>query len=111
MGEECGVVASVELGGSSRLGRGVWLGGNSSCNPEIEFGDYAYVGTGSVVVQSVPAFTLVAGSPARVLGHVCRCRTRLDLEQDDVCPRCGTRYAISDSGEVSIVDGAAEDSR
>jgi UDP-3-O-[3-hydroxymyristoyl] glucosamine N-acyltransferase len=102
MGEDCGVVASVEIGGSSRLGRGVWLGGSSSCNHEIQFGDHSYVGTGSVVVRDVPAFTLVAGSPARVFGHVCRCRARLDLEADDACSRCGTRYALGESGEVGI---------
>lgn len=102
IGEDCGIVASAEIGGSSRLGRGVWLGGNMSCNHEIVFGDHSYVGTGSVVVRDVPAFTLVAGSPARVFGHVCRCRTRLDFATSATCAKCGTEYALSADGEVSI---------
>ncbi len=104
MGEDCGVVACVEIGGSSRLGRGVWLAGNSSCNHETQFGDYSYVGTGSVVVRDVPAFTLVAGSPARVFGNVCRCRARLNLENDDVCAKCGTRYRLEETGDVSMLE-------
>ncbi len=102
MGADCALVASAEIGGSSRLGRGVWIGGNASCNPEVEFGDYSYVGTGSVVVRDVPAFTLVAGSPARVFGYVCRCRTKLNLDEDDACPKCGTRYLMSDSGDIGF---------
>ena len=66
------------------------------------FGNFEILGTGSVVVRDLPAFTLVAGSPARVFGHVCRCRTKLNLEGSDTCSKCGTQYDVSGSQAISI---------
>lgn len=104
VGEDCGIVACAEVSGSARLGRGVWYGPNASCNHEIQFGDYSFVGTGSVVTRDVPAFTLVAGSPAKKLGHVCRCRSRVDLEEGSAtCHTCGTQLALDPSGAVEVI--------
>ena len=35
--------------------------------PDVSIADHAVVGAQSVVTQNVPAFTVVAGNPARVL--------------------------------------------
>jgi UDP-3-O-[3-hydroxymyristoyl] glucosamine N-acyltransferase len=105
IGEDCAIVACAEISGSVRFGRGVWYGPSASCNHEIHFGDYSFVGTGSVVTRDVPAFTLVAGSPAKPLGHVCRCRSRVDLSDGStVCPTCGTRLAIDAAGVVDVLE-------
>lgn len=107
-GEDCAIVAGAEISGSVHLGIGVWYGPNASCNPELAFGDYAYVGTGSVVVRDVPAFTLVAGSPARVFGNVCRCRSKVDLSSGwAMCERCGTELVQDPkTGNVSVRAGS-----
>jgi UDP-3-O-[3-hydroxymyristoyl] glucosamine N-acyltransferase len=106
IGEDCAVVACAEISGSAVLGRGVWYGPSAACNHEIQFGDYSFVGTGSVVTRDVPAFTLVAGSPAKQLGHVCRCRTRVDLSAGETgCPTCGTRLATDAAGVVHMLEG------
>lgn len=47
------------------LGRNVWVGGQTIILPGVTLGDGAVVAAGSVVRESVPARTLVAGNPAR----------------------------------------------
>lgn len=52
------------------LGRGVWLGSNVTVLPGVTIGDGAVVAAASVVTMDVPANTVVAGSPARVVRDV-----------------------------------------
>lgn len=52
------------------LGRGVWLGSNVTVLPGVTIGDGAVVAAASVVTKDVPANTVVAGSPARVVRDV-----------------------------------------
>ncbi len=46
----------------------VWLGANVFVMPGVTIGRGAIVSAGSVVNKSIPAFALVAGNPARVVG-------------------------------------------
>ncbi len=50
-----------------RLGDDVWVGAKASILPGVSIGRGAVVGTGSVVVDDVAAFTVVAGAPARLI--------------------------------------------
>jgi acetyltransferase-like isoleucine patch superfamily enzyme len=50
-----------------RLARGCWIGANAIILPGVTVGENAVVGAGSIVTRDVPARTLVAGSPARVI--------------------------------------------
>lgn len=52
--------------------RGAWLGRNCIVLRGVEIGEGAIVGAGSVVVKSVPPFTIAAGNPARPVGMVPR---------------------------------------
>jgi len=45
----------------------VWLGGAAVLLPGVRIGRNAVVGAGAVVTRSVPANTIVAGNPARVI--------------------------------------------
>ena len=48
----------------------VSVGANATILGGIQIGEYALIGAGSVVTKSVPAFSLVRGNPARVVGRV-----------------------------------------
>lgn len=51
----------------TRIGENCFIGGRSLILPGVEIGDGCVVGAGSVVTKSVPAGSVVAGNPARVL--------------------------------------------
>jgi acetyltransferase-like isoleucine patch superfamily enzyme len=51
----------------TRIGRHCFIGGNSLIMPGVTIGDGSIVGAGSVVTKNVPAGSMVAGNPARVL--------------------------------------------
>lgn len=70
--------------------RGASIGANATIRCGIVIGEYAMVGSGSVVTRDVPPHALVAGNPARRIGWVCKCGGRLD--PSGRCPVCGAEY-------------------
>ncbi|MCI0521098.1 MAG: N-acetyltransferase [Chloroflexi bacterium] len=83
--------------------RGAALGANSTIRCGITIGEWAMVGSGSVVTRDVPAYGLVFGNPARLHGFVCPCGTELEKRADPAsdgevaaqCPKCGGQYSFS----------------
>ncbi len=49
------------------IGRNCFIGGRSIILPGVTIGDSCIVGAGSVVTKSVPANSIVAGNPAKVI--------------------------------------------
>ena len=49
------------------IGSGVWIASRAIILKGVEIGDDAIVGAGSVVTQNVPAGSIVAGNPARIV--------------------------------------------
>ncbi len=57
----------LETKGPVRIGRHVFLGYGCSILPGVTLGDHAVVGARALVTRDVPPYSLVAGSPARVI--------------------------------------------
>jgi acetyltransferase-like isoleucine patch superfamily enzyme len=53
-----------------RIGDNVWIGAEAKVLKGVVIGDHSVVAAGSVVVESVPPMSIVAGVPARLIGRV-----------------------------------------
>lgn len=52
------------------IGNNVWLGNNVCVMPGVTIGDGAIVGANSVVTHDIPAYSVAAGIPAKVIKQV-----------------------------------------
>ncbi|MGA3179113.1 MAG: acyltransferase [Terracidiphilus sp.] len=59
----------LECKGPVILGRSCFLGMRVSVLPNVELGDFCVVGAHSVVNRSFPAYSMIAGVPARLIKH------------------------------------------
>ena len=77
------------------VGMGAAVGAGSILLPGVRVGRWAMTGAGSVVTRNIPAQGLVLGNPARLVGYVCLCGTRLELHDpiNLICPQCGQEYS------------------
>lgn len=75
--------------------KGAAIGANSTIRCGITVGEWAMIGSGSVVTRDVPDYGLVFGNPARLHGFICPCGEKLENsgEQEGAvmakCPACG----------------------
>ncbi len=76
----------------THVGRGASIGANSTIIAGVRIGAWAMVGAGAVVTRDVPPHALVVGNPARIVGYVCYCGEKLQVDEASgtgVCPKCG----------------------
>lgn len=59
-------------GATIQIGQNVWIGARVSVIGSLTIGDGAIIGAGTVVMHDVPAYTLCAGSPMRVVRAIPR---------------------------------------
>jgi len=59
--------SGLELGKPITIGSDVWIGGSVVICPGVTIGDRAIIGAGSVVTKDIPADTIAAGNPCRVI--------------------------------------------
>lgn len=52
------------------IGKYVWIGANVVITSNVTIGDGAVIAAGSIVTSNVPAHTIVAGIPARVVKNI-----------------------------------------
>ena len=57
----------LEISKGVTIGNGVWIGNNVVILGGVNIGDKAIIGAGSVVTHDVPAYSIAAGNPARII--------------------------------------------
>lgn len=56
--------------GEIHIGKGVMIGMESTIMPGVTIGDGAIIGAGSLVVKSIPSWTVAMGVPAKVIKEI-----------------------------------------
>jgi acetyltransferase-like isoleucine patch superfamily enzyme len=93
------VVSPISVGDGASIGAGAVIVAG------VTLGDYCMVGAGGVVSRDVPPRALVVGSPAKRIGWVCDCGTRLpDDEGRLACSACARSYRYDAVTEGLIHD-------
>src|SRR6266536_2303498 len=94
----CHVMSGATIGENCSLGQNVFvashcaIGNNATIVCGVTINEWAFVAAGAVVTRDVPAYALVAGVPARVVGAVCQCGLTLRFDGDAATCSCGRRY-------------------
>jgi UDP-2-acetamido-3-amino-2,3-dideoxy-glucuronate N-acetyltransferase len=76
---------------------GASLGANATIVCGVVIGRFAMIGAGAVVTRDVPDYGLSLGNPARRVGSVCRCGSRLNFTVGRASCSCGRVYRNDDS--------------
>lgn len=95
----------------TRVRHGASVGANATIVCGVTLGQYCMVGAGSVVTMDVPDHALVVGNPARLIGYVCECGSKLAVDYRQkvkntvTCERCGKGYALEPTqlSQISVI--------
>jgi UDP-2-acetamido-3-amino-2,3-dideoxy-glucuronate N-acetyltransferase len=86
----------------TRVKRGASIGANATIVCGVTVDEWAFVAAGAVVTKDVPAYALVAGVPARVIGAVCQCGLTLRFDGERAACSCGRSYK-RDGERVTLI--------
>jgi acetyltransferase-like isoleucine patch superfamily enzyme len=77
---------------------GATVGAGAVLVAPVRIGRYAMIGAGAVVTRDVPAHSVVAGNPARVIGWACRCGETVargtERPESARCDACGSELSL-----------------
>ena len=83
--------------------KGASIGANATIVCGHNLGEYCFIAAGATVVKEVPAYALMAGTPAKRIGWMSRFGGKLG--EDLICPISNTRYQlVSEDHLIEITD-------
>ena len=81
--------------------RGASIGANATIICGHDLGEYCFIAAGAVVTKQVPAYALMAGTPAKRIGWISKAGGR--LADDLICPIDGTAYRQVTPNEIEEI--------
>lgn len=78
--------------------RGASIGANATIICGHDLGEYCFIAAGAVVTKAVPAYALMAGTPAKRIGWMSKAGGRLG--GDLICPITGVAYRQITSNKI-----------
>lgn len=81
--------------------RGASIGANATIICGHDLGEYCFIAAGAVITKEVPAYALMAGTPARRIGWMSKAGGRLG--EDLICPIEGTAYRLATPNKLEEI--------
>ena len=84
--------------------KGASIGANATIVCGHDIGEFAFIGAGSVVTKTIPAYALVVGNPARQIGWMSEFGHRLEFDGAGkaTCPESGDEYKLENQQVTKI---------
>ncbi|MDO8967505.1 acyltransferase [Algoriphagus sp.] len=88
----------------THVGRGASIGANATIVCGHDIGEFAFIGAGTVVTKTIPAFALVVGNPSKQIGWMSEFGQKLvfDAQGLAACSESGEKYQLK-NGVVSKI--------
>ncbi len=79
--------------------KGASIGANATIVCGHDIGEFAFIGAGSVVTKTVPAYALMVGNPAKQMGWMSEYGHRLnfDINGIAICPESKQEYKLENN--------------
>lgn len=80
------------------VGKGATIGANATIVCGNSIGQHSFIGAGAVVTKNVPSYALAVGNPARNVGWLCKCGSKIAFNKAiSKCVKCGLSYIWQNS--------------
>lgn len=88
----------------THVGKGATIGANATIVCGHDIGNFAFIGAGTVVTKTVPAYALVVGNPARQIGWMSEFGHRLEFDKNGtaVCKESKQTYKLENNSVKRI---------
>ncbi|MFM2226123.1 MAG: hypothetical protein RJA07_2325 [Bacteroidota bacterium] len=85
--------------------KGASIGANATIVCGHDIGEFSFIGAGSVVTKTVPAYALMVGNPAKQMGWMSEYGHRLKFDENGiaVCPESKQEYKLENGSVKRIV--------
>ena len=83
----------------THVGKGASIGANATIVCGHDIGEFAFIGAGTVVTKTVPAYALIVGNPGRQIGWMSEFGHRLEFDKDGnaTCKESGQKYKLQNN--------------
>jgi UDP-2-acetamido-3-amino-2,3-dideoxy-glucuronate N-acetyltransferase len=83
----------------THVGKGASIGANATIVCGHDIGEFAFIGAGTVVTKTVPAYALIVGNPGRQMGWMSEYGHRLEFDKDGIaiCSESGQKYKLQNN--------------
>jgi UDP-2-acetamido-3-amino-2,3-dideoxy-glucuronate N-acetyltransferase len=83
----------------THVGKGASIGANATIVCGHDIGAFAFIGAGTVVTKTVPAYALIVGNPGRQMGWMSEFGHRLEFDKDGnaTCNESGQKYKLQNN--------------
>lgn len=88
----------------THVGKGASIGANATIVCGHDIGDFAFIGAGSVVTKTIPAYALVVGNPAKQMGWMSEYGHRLQFDERGIatCSESNEKYQLLNNKVIKL---------